>query len=88
MTDKKPLWEGEKVSALRDAIRVRRGEELVPINQTDFGYLLGAYRQATISGWESDGCFSRRGAMDLDRVSAEVHNQGKSVWSLEKKKWE
>lgn len=68
----KVFWPHWKVRALRARFSVERdGDgERAPMNQEEFGRLLGGYIQPTVSGWENKGCTSRRGCHDLQRLAA------------------
>ena len=66
----KVFWPHWKVRALRARFTVDRDGESAPMNQEEFGRLLGGYIQPTISGWENKGCTSRRGCHDLQRLAA------------------
>jgi len=81
-------WTPEKIKALRARVYTRKDGDLHPISQTDFGLMLGAYHQPTISGWENtEGPISRRSCMDLDRVEKQLNGKV-NVWDMEKMQWE
>lgn len=72
----KPFWPAEAVRDLRQQILVDRDGEKVVMNQEAFGDLLGGYTQPTISLWENNGCTSRRGCSDLQRVKGDLIRAG------------
>ena len=60
------FWSPDQVKSLRKLfLKKGRSGKLRPVNQAEFGQIIGGYRQATISLWENEGCTSRRGCSDL-----------------------